>query len=58
MDTFSKILGGMDGATAWGWDSMFLAMKKVRIAASWPHLSASFIVTANTLLVTPFALNL
>ncbi|KAG8951897.1 hypothetical protein FRC04_005589 [Tulasnella sp. 424] len=28
MDTFSKILGGMDGATAWGWDSMFLAMKK------------------------------
>ncbi|KIO34161.1 GMC oxidoreductase [Tulasnella calospora MUT 4182] len=28
MDTFSKILGSLDGAAAWGWDSMFAAMKK------------------------------
>ncbi|KAG9001406.1 hypothetical protein FRB90_011628, partial [Tulasnella sp. 427] len=31
MDTFSKILGNMDGASAWGWDSMFQAMKKSEI---------------------------
>ena len=32
MDTWSALQGGADGATAWGWDSMFAAMKKVRIA--------------------------
>ncbi|KAG9028528.1 hypothetical protein FS837_003852 [Tulasnella sp. UAMH 9824] len=31
VDTFSKILGSLDGADAWGWDSMFAAMKKSEI---------------------------
>ncbi|KAG8963520.1 hypothetical protein FRC00_006079 [Tulasnella sp. 408] len=28
MDTFSKLLGSLDGANAWGWDGMFAAMKQ------------------------------
>ncbi|KAG9003645.1 hypothetical protein FRB90_011141 [Tulasnella sp. 427] len=28
LNAMEKLLGSMDGATAWGWDSMFTAMKK------------------------------
>ncbi|KAG8895791.1 hypothetical protein FRC01_012189, partial [Tulasnella sp. 417] len=30
-ETFKKLLGSLDGAAAWGWDSMFAAMKKSEI---------------------------
>lgn len=58
MDTFSKILGGMDGAAAWGWDSMFLAMKKVRSRCVMATPECIVLITADTLSVMPFALTL
>lgn len=36
INVWESLLSNMTGAAAWGWDSLFAAMKKVRITSHFP----------------------